>query len=621
MRRPSIDQEQGIVTTSSSAAAAKGPFPAGSLAVKRQLPHPETKRAPAGGRAGDPSGVPDHATSRILDHVTALEGFTELPKQPAKQPGPHMLGTGDDPRAWAGGLAPRLSYRTSRACRRKTGPIVKQATVWTENAKHLKERLNYKIFTRIEVQEMLSPEKLREIRLGKVQTGQPRHMMTRSDTDGSDTPLEPFHMEDLPLRIGQAGVSLAFNLNEAASHPAGLATQGDGTDVFASSEDDVEIFVMQGTEMDDLEPQPPPYQTDDFIFLPSTHFSLTRPGIQHGQIRLTKADLTHKQLVNIAAAMDDTLDWTAFQMAILGGAGDMFGEATDFGRASDEDLDFDESLGAWFDDFGFDGPGGLIGAAEAALVNPPSRPDLTIRDGRAHRNTAAARHSAIVPPTSRDERSHSPYRAGGRKTMPAQPSSHDFDLGVRDNFAYYGNSLAVPDEFTYHGKSPPAGMDESARAAAERRASGYITGGAVQPPKSTPTPPRQQQQQQQQSPFPRPHRSPSRSSALNERKRAAENNMLATDAALGNTDKAAAGSEHRGQSRSRSWSRGRAGERPSLDSVTSRDSLPQSPMMDLVMSKDHNDNEYVVSMGYNLSHDLGDYLQWEAQNGSGSGFY
>lgn len=46
MRRPSIDQEQGIVTTSSSAAAAKGPFPAGSLAVKRQLPHPETKSGP-----------------------------------------------------------------------------------------------------------------------------------------------------------------------------------------------------------------------------------------------------------------------------------------------------------------------------------------------------------------------------------------------------------------------------------------------------------------------------------------------------------------------------------------------------------------------------------------------
>ena len=36
-------------------------------------------------------------------------------------------------------------------------------------------------------------------------------------------------------------------------------------------------------------------------------------------------------------------------------------------------------------------------------------------------------------------------------------------------------------------------------------------------------------------------------------------------------------------------------------------------MMDLVVSHDVEGNEYMVPMGFNLSHDLGDFLTWNAE--------
>jgi hypothetical protein len=59
-----------------------------------------------------------------------------------------------------------------------------------------------------------------------------------------------------------------------------------------------------------------------------------------------------------------------------------------------------------------------------------------------------------------------------------------------------------------------------------------------------------------------------------------------------------------------------AARRPSVDSIQS---LPQSPMMDMVVSHDVEGNEYMVPMGFNLSHDLGDFLTWHAEHVSGGG--
>ena len=42
-------------------------------------------------------------------------------------------------------------------------------------------------------------------------------------------------------------------------------------------------------------------------------------------------------------------------------------------------------------------------------------------------------------------------------------------------------------------------------------------------------------------------------------------------------------------------------------------SRSQSPTTDLVVSHDAEGNEYMVPMGFNLSHDLGDFLTWHAE--------
>ncbi|CAG9951423.1 unnamed protein product [Clonostachys rosea f. rosea IK726] len=55
-----------------------------------------------------------------------------------------------------------------------------------------------------------------------------------------------------------------------------------------------------------------------------------------------------------AVTMDETLDWTAFQMAILG-AGDM-----DSDMFEDEDIRLTEEIASWFDHFGFEHAGMLI---------------------------------------------------------------------------------------------------------------------------------------------------------------------------------------------------------------------------------------------------------------------
>lgn len=54
--------------------------------------------------------------------------------------------------------------------------------------------------------------------------------------------------------------------------------------------------------------------------------------------------------------------------------------------------------------------------------------------------------------------------------------------------------------------------------------------------------------------------------------------------------------------------------------VQSCDSLPPSPMMPLVID-DGGEVQEAVPMGYNLGHDLGDFLKWEAENTYAGGYY
>ncbi|RBQ76181.1 hypothetical protein VDGD_02386 [Verticillium dahliae] len=80
------------------------------------------------------------------------------------------------------------------------------------------------------------------------------------------------------------------------------------------------------------------------------------PTFRHGRIRILNAGF-----VLYADVMPDkTLDWTAFQVAVLGGAGDFVSDSWDPMHGSDDDEL--EGITTWFDDFSFKSEGRLVRA-------------------------------------------------------------------------------------------------------------------------------------------------------------------------------------------------------------------------------------------------------------------
>ena len=277
--------------------------------------------------------------------------------------------------------------------------------------------------------------------------------------------------------------------------------------------------------------------TDDYVYFPGTPYTLTAPSFRHGPIRLAKADLPIGQL---AAAVDDTLDWTAFQMAILGGANDFYSEATDYSRPADVELDEQDDIAAWFAGFGFKSPGNLIPANEAICLDRMER--------------AALRNTLVEAPAS----------------IPSTPSPPP-------------PPSVIVTPVAEEASAPPAELP--------RRASGQTT--RIDPPIE-----------------------------LSRGYMISANGIGAGQEGVGGW----VGGFSAFYSRPRST--GDFREIGALDiphknrvSTASEKSLPQSPMLDLVVSRDVDGNEYVVPMGFNLGHDLGDFLKWEADHVFGGGYY
>ncbi|CRK11318.1 hypothetical protein BN1708_010123 [Verticillium longisporum] len=116
------------------------------------------------------------------------------------------------------------------------------------------------------------------------------------------------------------------------------------------------------------------------------------PTFCHGRIRIPKPGF-----VLYADVMPDkTLDWTAFQVAILGGAGDFFSDSLDPMHGSDDDEL--EDITTWFDDFGFKSEGRLVRARRSA---PPGRLGTT---HSRRRSDAASSNSAVTADSDTDFR-------------------------------------------------------------------------------------------------------------------------------------------------------------------------------------------------------------------------
>ncbi|KAK4191855.1 hypothetical protein QBC35DRAFT_486141 [Podospora australis] len=284
----------------------------------------------------------------------------------------------------------------------------------------------------------------------------------------------------------------------------------------------------------------PQANSEEYIYLQGTPFTLTQPGFMHGPIRLSKADLPISKL---AANVDDTLDWTAFQMAIIGGAGDWLSESTDYSRPSEADLDELDDLYEWFNKFGF--------ASAGALVNTPER-----RSSGKHGDRRRSEHTRASHVRSSHVRSSEPRTPGlSPSSYMSTPNSSPRTVGGGQRSP---GIVRIDPPASDAEKSGPGGL-----------LSNSLAGRVLTPPE-----------------YMKHRRSvssgihvPSSSFAVHGRNHAG----LAIDSA----------------------------RRPSTDSMQS---LPQSPMMELVLTHDIHGNEQPVPMGYNMSHDARDFLNWNAEH-------
>lgn len=378
--------------------------------------------------------------------------------------------------------------------------------------------LSGQFFRKMEVNELLSPDHLQALRAGReAQARMSSDTMRTVDTDGSETPVEPFHLQDLPSRIGAAGVSIMEESSVQRKPTLKETSRGKMLPAALS------IEVSGATEADDgivppppaknplrfaLRPQAPllptipevvvttpdtlaymnsnqkqssrtfaPVDEDDFIFFQSTNYTITQPCFRHGAIRFPKSEVVKGMKFD----PDDTLDWTAFQMAILGGAGDLFSDPSDFSQRSEAEEIAD--LIDWFEDFGFD------------------------------------HHGQLVPPSGATSPASTAY-------SPSSSVSTDINL-------------PIPVEYEH-----PSGFWNEGHL----NTSKFLTAGCG----------------------------------------------------------------------IRRWTMEGHPKRYNRESI---ESLPPSPMMDLVMMRDSDGEPEVVPMGYNLGHDLGDFLRWEAENVYATGVY
>ncbi|OHW92880.1 hypothetical protein CSPAE12_08503 [Colletotrichum incanum] len=431
-------------------------------------------------------------------------------------------------------LASKPRRKTSKKSQRfKTRSM--KSTRWQLGG-DVADLISGQFFRRVEVDEILTPDRLHALRIERESQPQPRRSsdtLRTVSTDGSQTPIEPFHLQDLPSRIGAAGVKIVvsptdvvvplnfldpserpeFTFKEKSPRRKKPVTKEEyeAEDPLANGEVSVPPPPAKNPARFLARPQVPllptipevvittpgvggisttdrssktagrcfaPVDEDDFVFFQSTNYTLNHPAFRHGQIRFPKSEVVKGMKFD----PDDTLDWTAFQMAILGGAGYLFSDPTDFSQPSENEEVAD--LTAWFNSFGFDSHGIMITSDESERVPGKS-------------------------PTTSAEFSPNPLIS----------VSADSELPIPVGAEY-------PTGFWNEGTV---------------NASKFLTAGCG----------------------------------------------------------------------IRRWTMEGHPKRYNRESV---ESLPPSPMMDLVMMRGSDGEPEVVPMGYNLGHDLEDFLRWEAEN-------
>ncbi|KAK7713438.1 hypothetical protein SLS64_004688 [Diaporthe eres] len=333
--------------------------------------------------------------------------------------------------------------------------------------------------------------------------------------------------------------------------------------------------------MDQPSPRLSPLETpnfeedDEYLFFRSAPFTVNMPSFEHGRIRLAKADLINAGTINsleskLLSSPDETLDWTAFQMAILGGAGDFFSDPSDF-CARDAEEDLVDDLCDWLEGFGL--PSGALGALVKSEEKAPTMSPVMAY--------MPAQVSAISPPGSGSRSFHDPSRnhsinhiVNGSISSSCSGSARSSGEVSEEVSEEVQEMLQVQSMPIPINSEHPSGFWNTRPFDAAR----FYTGGGIK--------------RWTLEGHPKRYQGPG------------------IDVDKANTLQ-------------------RASPKPSPEGVEGGrvklregvDSLPQSPMLDLVMTTGVDGSKEYVPMGYNLGHDLGDFLKWESENVYATAFY
>lgn len=314
-------------------------------------------------------------------------------------------------------------------------------------------------------------------------------------------------------------------------------------------------------------------EDDEHLYFKSAPLTMTAPAFEHGRIRLAKADLVNAGAINsleskLLSSPDETLDWTAFQMAILGGAGDFFSDPSDF-CARDAQEELVDDLCDWLEGFGL--PMGALGAlVKAEEQKAPTMSPVV--------PCVPAQVSAISPPGSGSRSFHDPSRnhsinhiVNGSMSSSSESARSSGEVSEEAQEMLQVQSMPIPVTSEH-----PSGFWNTRPFDAAR----FYTGDGCGIKRWT------------LEGHPKRYQGPG------------------IDVGKANTLK-------------------RRSPKPSAEGVDEGrprlregvDSLPQSPMLDLVMTTAVDGSKEYVPMGYNLGHDLGDFLKWESENVYATAFY
>ena len=320
---------------------------------------------------------------------------------------------------------------------------------FTDVTANMADIFNGKMF-RTEVDEMLTPDRLRRLRLEEKIENERRisaDSIGSLETNGS-TPTEPFYLESLSSRLAAAELKETIipsfpspvppipQRRRGSGREAKITARGCGMGFqdfnFPSPPRILNRSNARGTrplptipEISPLNFKPPlyPYEKSkerqfsfesiqpppEYILLPSTSFTLTSPLFRQGPIRIERKE---KELLGD----DEQLDWTAFQMAISGTMDEIgVDERDDIEWAADE-TEVDDIL-EWWAGYGFLGCGAMIQG------EPSGRPRADPMAIKTHRSTPRSDSGTdkIVIEASTQGESLRWLKTGYAESMPPSP--------------------------------------------------------------------------------------------------------------------------------------------------------------------------------------------------------